>query len=168
LRLHTVDRRWRKYDHRAQMEWYLQMPKHSDNNQSQLNRLQVHNGFAKDPVSYLIHGINYSFGVQQNTSVTIHLAIAAIWILGAPFPNRLSYFKESRLSIKHFFSSHRHSKNEYLLLVKCTAIVDLFIRLWLQPLDSVRDEGYWISVCVLQALLPMSVLRFQTMTYQPC
>jgi len=26
------------------------MPKHSDNNPSQLNSLQVHNGFAKDPV----------------------------------------------------------------------------------------------------------------------
>jgi hypothetical protein len=54
------------------------MPKHSDNNPSQLNRLQVHNGFAKNPVSYSIHGGNFSFGVQQNTSVTIHPAIAAI------------------------------------------------------------------------------------------
>jgi len=34
----------------ALVEWYLEMPKHSDNNPSQLNSLQVHNGFAKDPV----------------------------------------------------------------------------------------------------------------------
>ena len=104
------------------MEWCLETPKHSDNNPFQLNLLKAHNGFAKDPVSYLIYGGNYSCGVQQNTSVTIHLAIAAIWILGAPFPNRLYYFKEPRFRSKNFISSHHNYKNEYLLLVKCIAL----------------------------------------------
>jgi hypothetical protein len=53
-----------------------EIPKHSDNIPSQLNRLQVHNIFATEPVSYSVNGGNYSFRVQYNTSVTIHLAIA--------------------------------------------------------------------------------------------